>query len=86
MNRKERRMIAFGHFSPMRRVYNDSSRNMLSMDKDQVDGFWESCSCFARTVSEFNTLWNDNPHTCLAFELDSNNRRPMEDGHIYPIL
>lgn len=84
MNRKERRMIAFGHFSSQRWMYNDNSRNMLSMDKDQVDAFWESFNG-SWTVDEFNTLWSDNPHTCLAFELDNDNRRP-EDGHIYPIL
>jgi len=84
MNRKERRMIAFGHFSPQRWMYNDNTRNMLSMDKDQVDAFWESFEG-SWTVDEFNTLWNDNPHTCLAFEFDNDNRRP-EDGHIYPIL
>ena len=84
MNRNERRMVEFGHFSPMRWPYNDATRNMLSMDKDQVDGFWESFEG-SWTVDQFNALWNGNPHTCLAFELDGANRRP-EDGHIYPIL
>jgi hypothetical protein len=84
MNRKERRMIEFGHFSPQRWQHNDSSRNMLSMDKDQVDAFWESFND-SRTLVECNLLWSENPHTCLAFDLDKDNCRP-EDGYIYPIL
>ena len=84
MNRKERRMIEFGHFSSMRWAYNDNTRNMLSMDKDQVDAFWESLND-SRTVFELDLLWSENPHTCLAFELDKDNRRP-EDGYIYPTL
>ena len=84
MNRKERRMIEFGHFSPQRWMYNDNTRNMLSMDKDQVDAFWESLND-SRTVFEYDLLWSENPHTCLAFELDEHNRRP-EDGYIYPAV
>lgn len=84
MNRKERRMIQFGRFSPSRWMYNNNAREMLSMDKDQVDAFWESFND-SRTTNEFSILWQDNPHICLAFEFDGNNCR-TEDDHIYPIL
>lgn len=76
MNRAERRALQFGHFSPSRPYYNRAEVPMLSLERDQVDAFWESQCVGRRTFFDDQMLWAFNvPDTAYAYTLDEWNRR-----------
>lgn len=81
MNRAERRALQFGFFTQERPFHNNTVITMLSLDRDQVDAYWESWCISPRTFFEEETLWLNTPETAYAYRFDGYNRRI--DGVFY---
>ena len=72
MNRAMRRAIKYGNFTANRELHNlHTRRNMLSMDRDQIAGYWEGVfdECNdgdTRSVEEVSLCWAGLPKIRIA--------------------